>query len=413
MPKFVADFHIHSRYSRACSKDLSVAELAKWAKIKGVGVLGTGDFTHPLWLQELKDTLRSTGSGLFEAGGTYFLLTAEVSTLFYKGGKAHQIHHVLLAPSVEAVERINKELESFGSLSFDGRPTLRMEAWRLVEIVLGLEPRCLVVPAHAWTPWFAMFGSIAGFDTVEECFEHQAKHIVALETGLSSDPAMNWRLKALDRYALISNSDAHSARRIGREANVFDCERSYDAMTGAIRRKDPTQFLSTVEFFPEEGKYHFDGHRNCKIRWAPQETKRQGGRCPVCGRKVTVGVMHRVEELADRPDGVVPERAIPFQRVVPLEEIIAEALGVGVGTQAVEREYQGLIYQCGTEFDVLLNATEETLRKATTPKIAEGLLRMRQGQVVIEPGYDGEYGKVRVFSEAQPAAAAEQQLTLF
>ena len=413
MPRFVADFHIHSRYSRACSKDLNVAELAKWAKLKGIGVLGTGDFTHPLWLQELKDTLRATGSGLFEANGARFLLTAEVNTLFYKGGKAHQIHHVLLAPSVEAVERINKELESFGSLSFDGRPMLRMEAWRLVEVVLGVEPRCLIVPAHAWTPWFAMFGSTSGFDTVEECFEHQAKHIVALETGLSSDPAMNWRLTALDRYALISNSDAHSARRIGREANVFDCELSYDAIATAIKTKDATKFLSTIEFFPEEGKYHFDGHRNCKSRWTPQETKRQGGRCPVCGRKVTVGVMHRVDDLADRPEGLVPERAIPFTRVVPLEEIIAEALEVGVGTQAVEREHQNLLYHCGTEFDVLLNAAEDTLRKATTPKIAEGILRMRQGQVSIEPGFDGEYGKVRIFSEAQPAAAAEQQLTLF
>lgn len=414
MPRIVADFHIHSRYSRACSKDLTVAELAKWAKIKGIGVLGTGDFTHPLWLQELKETLRATGGGLFEAEGVRFLLTAEVNTLFYKGGKAHQIHHVLLAPSIEAVERINKELGSFGGLSLDGRPMLQMEAWRLVEIVLGIEPRCLVVPAHAWTPWFAIFGSTSGFDTVEECFEHQAERIVALETGLSSDPAMNWRLKRLDRYALLSNSDAHSARRIGREANVFECELSYDAVVGAIRRKDPMQFLYTVEFFPEEGKYHFDGHRNCKIRWAPQETKRQGGRCSVCGRKVTVGVMHRVEELADRPEGVVPERAIPFKRVVPLEEIIAEALGVGVGTQAVERDYQQLIYHCGTEFDVLLHAAEEPLRKATTPKIVDGILRMRQGQVSIEPGYDGEYGTVRIFSEAEALTPqGEQQLTLF
>ena len=414
MPNFVADFHIHSKYSRACSKDLSVAELAKWAKIKGIGVLGTGDFTHPFWLEELKDALRDTGDGLYEHQGVRFLLTSEVNTLFYKAGRAHQIHHILFAPSLEAAERINRELEPFGSLSLDGRPTLRLEAWRLVEVVLGVEPRCLIVPAHAWTPWFSLFGSTSGFDTVEECFEHQAANIFALETGLSSDPAMNWRLSALDRYALISNSDSHSARRIGREAILFDCAQDYDAIVGAIKRKDRREFLGTLEFFPEEGKYHFDGHRACRIRWSPAQTKQHGFRCPTCGRKVTVGVMHRVETLADRPDGARPAHALPFKRLVPLEEIIADALGVGVGTQTVEREYQALIYAGGTEFNVLLEATEETLRKATTAKIAEGILRVREGRVTIEPGYDGEYGKVCVFDEASASSeAGEQQLTLF
>ncbi|MBI3083624.1 MAG: DNA helicase UvrD [Candidatus Omnitrophica bacterium] len=413
MPKLIADFHIHSRYSRACSKDLTVAELAKWAKIKGIGVLGTGDFTHPMWRQELKETLRATGRGLFEHAGVQFMLTAEVNTLFYKEARAHQIHHVLLAPSIEAVERINQELEPFGSLTFDGRPTLRMEPWRLVEVVLGIEPRCLIVPAHAWTPWFSIFGSSSGFDSVEECFEHQAKHIFALETGLSSDPAMNWRLSKLDRYALISNSDSHSARRIGREANVFDCEPDYDTIVGALKTKDRTRFISTLEFFPEEGKYHFDGHRLCRVRWSPEETKRRGGRCPACGKKVTVGVMHRVEALADRPEGAMPDGAIPFKRVVQLDKIIADALGMGDGTQAVEREYQSLIYTCGTEFNVLLDASEEELRKATSTKIAEGIIRMRQGRVVVEPGYDGEYGKVRIFEHEPDAKADEQQLTLF
>ena len=413
MPKFVADFHIHSRYSRACSKDLSVAELAKWAKIKGIGLLGTGDFTHPLWLEELKDALRETGGGFYEHGGVHFICTSEVNTLFYKAGRAHQIHHILMAPSIESVERINRALEAFGSLSLDGRPTLRMEARQLAKVVLGIEPRCLIVPAHAWTPWFAIFGSTSGFDTVEECFEDQAKHIHVLETGLSSDPAMNWRLKALDRYALISNSDSHSARRIGREANIFDCDLDYDTMVTALKTKDRTTFLSTLEFFPEEGKYHFDGHRACGIRWSPAETKRHGLRCPTCGKNVTVGVMHRIEELADRPEGVVPEGAIPFKRVVALDKIIADALGANVGTQAVEREYQNLIYTCGTEFNVLLEAPEEELRKATTAKIAEGILRMRQGHVVLEPGYDGEYGKVRIFASEEPIAATEQQMTLF
>ena len=412
MPEFVADFHLHSRYSRATSKDLTLEELAKWAKIKGVGVLGTGDFTHPLWLQELKEALRQTGTGLFEYAGSQFMLTSEVNTLFYKGGRAHQIHHVLLAPSFEAVERINREFEPFGNLAIDGRPTLRMEAWRLVEIVLGVEPRCLIVPAHAWTPWFSLFGSSSGFDAVEECFEHQAKHIVALETGLSSDPAMNWRLTALDRYALISNSDCHSARKIGREANIFNCERDYDAIVTALRTKDRSRFCSTLEFFPQEGKYHFDGHRNCRIRWSPKESRQHHLRCPTCGRKVTVGVMHRIESLADRPEGEMPEGAIPFKRIVQLEEIIAEALGVGVGTQAVEREYHTLIYQCGTEFDVLLKVPEEALRRMTAARVVEGILRMRQGRVVVEPGYDGEYGKVRLF-EGETAAVGEQQMTLF
>ncbi len=414
MPKFIADFHVHSKYSRACSKDLTVEELAKWAKLKGIGVLGTGDFTHPMWLDELKDGLRAAGGDLYEAAnGVRFLLTSEVNTLFYKGGKAHQIHHLLLAPSIEAVERINRELESFGNLDLDGRPTLQMEAWRLVEVVLGVEPRCLIVPAHAWTPWFAIFGSTSGFDSVEECFEHQAKNIFALETGLSSDPAMNWRLSTLDRYMLISNSDAHSARRIGREANIFDCELSYDAMMDAIRTKDRRRFLSTLEFFPEEGKYHFDGHRNCHIRWSPQETRQHGSRCPACGRKVTVGVMHRIEALADRPEGTVPEHALPFQHVIPLDEILADVLGVGVGTQTVDREYQHLVYQLGTEFNVLLSASEEALRKVTTARIAEGIVRVRTGHVTLEPGYDGEYGKVHIFEGAQKVETTEQQLTLF
>ena len=412
MPEFVADFHIHSRYSRACSKDLSVPELAKWAKRKGIGLLGTGDFTHPLWLQELQERLRETGRGFFEFDGAHFVLTAEVNTLFYKRGKAHNVHHVLLAPSFEAVERINQELGQFGSLALDGRPILRMEAWRLAEVVLGIEPRCLIVPAHVWTPHFAIFGSNAGFDSVEECFEHQAKNIFALETGLSSDPGMNWRLSKLDRYALISNSDSHSARRIGREANVFNGELDYDDMLTTLKTKDRSKFLYTVEFFPEEGKYHYDGHRNCRVRLSPEESKRQGYRCPVCGRAVTVGVMNRVEQLADRPEGAKSPHAISYKHVVPLEEIIADVLGVGTGTQAVEREYMNLITRCGTELDVLLKTSEEELRKVAPAKIADGIWRMRQGRVTVEPGYDGEYGTVKIFGQEEPKSA-EQQMTLF
>jgi len=415
MPELVADFHLHSRYSRATSSQLTVKELAKWAKLKGIGLLGTGDFTHPLWLQELEDTLRPTGRGLCEFDGAHFMLTTEVNTLFYQRGKAHQIHHILFAPSFEAVKRLNQELEAFGPLSLDGRPTLRMEAWRLVEIVLGIEPRCLVVPAHAWTPWFSVFGSSSGFDSVEACFEQQTQNIFVLETGLSSDPAMNWRLSALDRYALISNSDSHSARRIGREANVFQCELDYDDIVTALKTKDRTRFLYTVEFFPEEGKYHFDGHRKCGTRLSPAEAKRHHLLCPTCGRRVTVGVMHRVEALADRPEGQQAPAGIPFKRTVPLEELIADAVGAGVETQAVEREYLNLVTRCGSEFAVLLKTPEEELRRVAPARIAEGVLRMRQGQVQVEPGYDGEYGKVRVFPPADEAGATEteQQLTLF
>lgn len=412
MPEFVADFHIHSRYSRATSSQLTIQELAKWAKLKGIGLLGTGDFTHPLWLQELKDALRPTGRGLFEFEGTRFLLTAEVNTLFYKRGKAHNIHHVVFVPSFEAAERINQELAHFGSLSLDGRPILQMEAWRLVEVVLGLEPRGLIVPAHAWTPHFAIFGSNSGFDTVEECFEHQTKNISVLETGLSSDPAMNWRLSTLDRYTLISNSDSHSARRIGREANVFNCELDYNEIVTALKTKDTTKFLYTVEFFPAEGKYHFDGHRKCNVRFSPQQTRQQGFRCHACGRPVTVGVMHRVEKLADRAEGERPSGAIPYRNIVPLEEIIANALGVGVGTQTVEREYLSLIDLCGTEFDALLKTHEEELRKGAPARIVEGIMRMREGKVSVEPGYDGEYGKVKLFAEEE-AVSPEQQMTLF
>lgn len=409
MPEFFADFHLHSRYSRACSKDLTVAELAKWAKLKGLTVLGTGDFTHPLWMQELQAVLRDTGDGLYEHAGQRFLLTTEVNTLFYVDGKCHQIHHLLFAPSLESAVRINAELAAFGSLSIDGRPMLKMSAERLVEVVLGIEPRAAVVPAHVWTPHFGVFGSNTGFDRLEACYGAQTQHIFAMETGLSSDPAMNWRSSANARYTLISNSDAHSARKIGREANRFDCALTYDAMLGAMQ--DPRQgFLGTLEFFPEHGKYHLDGHRACHARLTPAETKQRGGLCPVCGRKVTVGVMHRVDTLADRPDGFVPPGAPTFQRMVPLEEIISQALDVGTGTKTTAQAYFKLVGHCGTEFHALLEAPAEALRQAAPAAIVEAILAVRLGQVVVEPGYDGEYGIVRL---ATAPAAIGGQMTLF
>jgi len=410
--KFIADFHIHSKYSRATSSYLDLDQLSEWAKIKGVGLMGTGDFTHPLWYEELKAKLTPTPHGLFTYQGAHFILTTEVNTLFYRSGKAKNVHHLIFAPSLETVENISKELSFFGNLESDGRPLLTMEARQLVRTVLSVDPRAYVIPAHAWTPHFAIFGSQSGFDTVEECYEEETQHIFALETGLSSDPPMNWRLSALDRYALISNSDCHSAKRIGREANCFDCELDFDAIKDAIRSKDPKKFLFTVEFFPEEGKYHFDGHRKCQVAWSPRETRAHQNRCSECGKPVTVGVMHRIDRLSDREEGFCPEGAIPFRNMVPLDEIISEGIGVGVASQAVEKEYFRLIHALGNEFFILFEATEESLRKHGNPKVVEGILKVRQGHVQIRPGYDGEYGKVRIFEDAV-TPASEKQMELF
>ncbi len=401
--RLIADFHIHSKYSRATSASMNVEELARAAKIKGVNLLGTGDFTHPLWLKELKEKLQSKGGGLFEYDETTFMLTAEVSNIFEKNGKTRKIHNILFAPSFEVAEQINDALKSKGDLSADGRPTLNMSAGELVEVVLGVSRGCMVVPAHAWTPWFSIFGANFGFDSVEECFEEQAKNIHALETGLSSDPAMNWRLSALDRYALISNSDSHSPQKIGREANVFEFEPerlSYESITTAIKDKDKKHFLMSLEFFPEEGKYHYDGHRAHGLSLSPDESRKYNDICPVCRRRLTIGVLHRVEELADRPQGFVPDGAVPFKHLVPLAEIIADALGRNENTEAVKGEYGRVVNYFGNEFAVLMDATREELLKATSERVAEGVLRVREGKIKVTPGYDGVYGKIDIFGGA-------------
>jgi len=357
-----------------------------------------------LWLQELKEELEPAEDGFYKrkkGGETRFVFSSEISCIYSKGGKVRKIHLLLLVPSIAAVEKINTRLSWVGNLKSDGRPIIGIDAKEVAKIALEADPRCLVIPAHIWTPWFSVFGSKSGFDSLEECFDEYTKYIYAIETGLSSDPLMNWRLSALDNIAFISNSDSHSLQKIGREANVFDTELSYAALVGAIKTKDPKKFLYTVEFFPEEGKYYYDGHRLCNVSLGPEESKKQNNMCLVCKRPLTIGVLNRVEELADRPEGEKPTNAIPYKSLIPLQEIIADALHQGVGTKQGKEEYQKLVARFGNEFVVLLEAQERELKDTTFPEIAEGIVRVREGKVKIEPGYDGEYGKIKIFGEQE------------
>ena len=410
--RFICDFHVHSKYSRATSKNMDLKNIAKWAKIKGINLMGTGDFTHFLWLEELKSLLKPAGKGLFSYDGTLFILSSEISCIYSKNGRVRKIHIIILAPDFETVEKINKELGSIGNLVSDGRPILGLDARDLVKIVMDKNPDCFIIPAHIWTPWFSLFGANSGFDSIEECFEDQLKYIGALETGLSSDPAMNWRWGALDKYCLVSNSDAHSPQKIGREANIFSQEMDYYQLLDAIKNKDQEKFLATIEFFPQEGKYHWDGHRACQVGLAPAKTRENNYLCPKCGKKVTVGVLHRVEELSDREEGFIPEKSIPFHRLVPLNEIISEAIGKGVGSQAVGNEYLKISRTPGGEIAVLLDLPREELVKVTSPAVADGILKVREGRVNIHPGYDGVYGKIKIFSE-EDKSVKTSQLELF
>jgi len=411
--EFIADFHIHSKYSRATSRDMDVKHLAEWAKLKGVTLMGTGDFTHHLWLEELKHTLEDCGNGLYKHAGIYFMLTAEVSSIYSKNGRTYRIHNLIFSPSFKSVDKINERLGRIGNLASDGRPILGLDAAELARIVFDIDENCMIVPGHIWTPWFSVFGSMSGFDKIEDCFEAQTEKIFALETGLSSDPTMNWRLSALDRFTLISNSDSHSPSRIGREANVFNCELDYKTIRDVLKTKDKKRFLYTIEFFPEEGKYHFDGHRLCGIRWSPQETKAHNGKCPKCGKNVTVGVVNRVEKLADRKEGFIPDNAIPFKNLVSLDQIIAEAKGVAKTSVGVERDYRSYLSNFGTEFDILMRASREDLIKKLPAKVVEGVMRARSGKISIKPGYDGEYGIISIFDKDTPEEKHEQQLDLF
>jgi uncharacterized protein (TIGR00375 family) len=410
--KFIADFHIHSKYSRAVSPLMDLENLDRWGKIKGIKVLGTGDFTHPKWFESIKKELSPAERGLFsrrsgippKAGksdnsGTIFILTSEISCIYSKGGKVRKVHIIVFAPSIDAVEKINLKLSQIGNLKADGRPILGLDAKELAKIVLDADKNCLVIPAHAWTPWFGILGSKSGFDSLEECFEDYTKYIYAIETGLSSDPAMNWRLSQLDKITLISNSDAHSLGKLGREANVFDTELNYDAIANAIKTKDKSKFLYTIEFFPEEGKYHYDGHRACNLSLTPQQSKKYNNICPKCAKPLVIGVLNRVEALADRPEGFLPKDAIPFKRLIPLNEVIAESIGVSVLSKEVLKYYNNLIKNLGSELEILLESTEKEISRASLPEIADGVIKMRQGEVSIEPGYDGVYGKIKILTD--------------
>jgi uncharacterized protein (TIGR00375 family) len=399
--KFIADFHIHSKYSRAVSPLMDLANLDKWAGIKGINVLGTGDFTHPKWFESIQKELSPAERGLFKLNGsdsgTRFILTAEISCIYSKGGKVRKVHIIVIAPSINVVKKINEKLSKIGNLKADGRPILGLDAKELARIVLEADENCLVIPAHAWTPWFSIFGSKSGFDSLEECFEEYTKYIYAIETGLCSDPKMNWRVSQLDKINLISNSDAHSLPKLGREANVFDTELSYVGIADALKSKNKKKFLYTIEFFPEEGKYYYDGHRLCNLSLMPKQSKKYNNICLKCGKPLVIGVLNRVEELADRPEGFTPKNAIPFKSLVPLNEIIAEAIGSPVTSKKVIEQYNNLIKTLGNEFKILLESTKKDIEEKSSPKIAEGIMKVREGKVSIEPGYDGVYGKVNIF----------------
>jgi uncharacterized protein (TIGR00375 family) len=415
--RIIADLHIHSKYSRATSDKMNMRELERYARIKGLNLLGTGDFTHPIWLKELKENLIEDNGIYKTQSGFKYVLSVEVSNIYVQDKAQRKIHNVLWAPSFEIVDQINEFLGKHGDLKADGRPIFQgMNCIELVEGLMSISKQIMITPAHVWTPWYGLFGSKSGFDSVEECFKDQTKHIYALETGLSSDPPMNWRVSSLDRYCLVSNSDCHSPWpwRIGREANVFDLEKiTYKEITEAIKNKDNKKFLFTIEVDPAYGKYHFDGHRKCKISMSPKDAIKHNNLCPKCKKPLTIGVEHRVEELADRPEGFNPENPIDFKRILPLTEIIANLLGISdLYSKKVWEMYNKLIKAFENEFNILLNVSKEDLTKVTKERIAEAVIKNREGEIEVEPGYDGEYGKPIFDSEAKNSVYKSSQKTL-
>ena len=409
--KMIADLHIHSRFSMATSKEGTPENLDFWARKKGISLIGTGDFTHPVWREELKERLVSEGNGLyrlrdayvkeesrkFPGEGTRFVVSGEISSIYKKNGKTRKVHNVILLPGLEAADAMAQRLEKIGNIHSDGRPILGLDSHDLLEMMLDVCPEGILIPAHIWTPHFSVLGAKSGFDSVEECFEELAPYIHALETGLSSDPAMNWRISKLDRYQLISNSDAHSPSKLGREANLLDIDCSYEGLYRAIQTGEGLE--GTVEFFPEEGKYHFDGHRKCGVSLSPVEAERLGGICPVCGKKLTMGVDHRVEQLADRAEGFVKKDGKKYESLVPLPEVISTCMGYSAASKKVQGCFEQMIQTLGTEFDILRNVPSEDIKSCAGERIAEGIENVRTGNVKRIPGYDGEYGKIELFDE--------------
>lgn len=409
--KMIADLHIHSRFSMATSKEGTPENLDFWARKKGISLIGTGDFTHPVWREELKERLVSEGNGLyrlrdayvkeesrkFPGEGTRFVVSGEISSIYKKNGKTRKVHNVILLPSLEAADAMAQRLEKIGNIHSDGRPILGLDSHDLLEMMLDVCPEGILIPAHIWTPHFSVLGAKSGFDSVEECFEELAPYIHALETGLSSDPAMNWRISKLDRYQLVSNSDAHSPSKLGREANLLDIDCSYEGFYRAIQTGEGLE--GTVEFFPEEGKYHFDGHRKCGVSLSPVEAERLGGICPVCGKKLTMGVDHRVEQLADRAEGFVKKDGKKYESLVPLPEVISACMGYSTASKKVQGCFEQMIQTLGTEFDILRNVPSEDIKSCAGERIAEGIENVRTGNVKRIPGYDGEYGKIELFEE--------------
>ena len=409
--KIIADLHIHSRFSMATSKEGTPENLDFWARKKGISLIGTGDFTHPVWREELKERLVSEGNGLyrlrdayvkeesrkFPGEGTRFVVSGEISSIYKKNGKTRKVHNVILLPSLEAADAMAQRLEKIGNIHSDGRPILGLDSHDLLEMMLDVCPEGILIPAHIWTPHFSVLGAKSGFDSVEECFEELAPYIHALETGLSSDPAMNWRISKLDRYQLVSNSDAHSPSKLGREANLLDIDCSYEGLYRALQTGEGLE--GTVEFFPEEGKYHFDGHRKCGVSLSPVEAERLGGICPVCGKKLTMGVDHRVEQLADRAEGFVKKDGKKYESLVPLPEVISACMGYSTASKKVQGCFEQMIQTLGTEFDILRNVPSEDIKSCAGERIAEGIENVRTGNVKRIPGYDGEYGKIELFDE--------------
>jgi len=410
--KFIADFHIHSRYSRATSKDCCPEKLDAGARIKGIDLVGTGDFTHHAWRKELTEKLQREEDGLYSLKERFrettaaddkkvrFVISGEISSIYKKNGKTRKVHNLIVLPDLDAAGRLSEKLEEIGNVHSDGRPILGLDSKILLEMTLETCPTALVIPAHIWTPHFSVLGANSGFDHIEECFEDLTKHIFALETGLSSDPPMNWRLSALDRFALVSNSDCHSPGNLAREANIFDTTMSYESIYTALKNNDRKAFKGTIEFFPEEGKYHFDGHRNCKVQWEPSKTRKASGLCPVCGKKLTVGVLHRVEELADRPENYKPPRARAFERVVPLAQVLGACVGTSAASKKVAEKYQMMLGALGSELSILREASISDIKACAGDRIAEGIRRVRAGELRISAGYDGEYGEVKIFDNS-------------